>query len=129
MANKAELSEALRPGCDWLGRKALDEPVFILRSQGILAPRVVVRWAHLAQKAGSPQEKVRGALQPNGGLASQQPTPCQGAGPTDPTCRFGEISQFLHSRRRNRRLSLAPALSSNVDFAKGGSRRNRGSWT
>jgi len=63
MATKAELSEALRPGCGCLGRVALDEPVFILRAQDILAPRVVVRWAHLAEQAGSPQDKVRAALQ------------------------------------------------------------------
>jgi hypothetical protein len=63
MDAKAELSEALRPGCGCLGRAALDEPVFILRAQDILAPRVVVRWAHLAEQAGSPQDKVRAALQ------------------------------------------------------------------
>jgi hypothetical protein len=63
MATKAEVLEALRSGGGCLGRAALDEPVFILRAQDILAPRVVVRWAHLAEQAGSPIEKVRGALQ------------------------------------------------------------------
>ena len=63
MATKAELSEALRPGCGCLGRVALDEPVFILRAQDILAPRVVVRWAHLAEQTGSPHDKVGAALQ------------------------------------------------------------------
>ena len=63
MATKAEVLEALRAGRGCLGRVALDEPVFILRAQDILAPRVVVRWAHLAEQAGSPQDKVRGALQ------------------------------------------------------------------
>jgi hypothetical protein len=63
MVTKVELSEALRLGCGCLGRAALDEPVFILRAQDILAPRVVVRWAHLAEQAGSPHDKVRAALQ------------------------------------------------------------------
>ena len=63
MDAKAELSEALRPGCGCLGRAALDEPVFILRAQDILAPRVVVRWAHLAEQTGSPHDKVGAALQ------------------------------------------------------------------
>ena len=49
--------------CGPLGRAALDEPVFILRAQDILAPRVVVRWAHLAEQAGTAQDKVRGALE------------------------------------------------------------------
>jgi len=63
MVTKVELSEALRLGCGCLGRAALDEPVFILRAQDILAPRVVVRWAHLAEQAGSPHDQVRAALQ------------------------------------------------------------------
>ena len=63
MAAKVKLSKALRPGYGCLGRTALDEPVFILRAQDILAPRVVVRWAHLAERAGSPQDKERAALQ------------------------------------------------------------------
>ena len=63
MATKTEVLESLRSGRGCLGRTALDEPVFILRAQDILAPRVVVRWAHLAEQAGSPQDKVRGALQ------------------------------------------------------------------
>ena len=49
-------------GCSSLRRAARDEPVFILRVQDILAPRVVVRWAHLAEQAGTAQDKVRGAL-------------------------------------------------------------------
>ena len=47
MATKTEVLESLRSGRGCLGRTALDEPVFILRAQDILAPRVVVRWAHL----------------------------------------------------------------------------------
>ena len=43
-------------------RAALDEPVFILRAQDKLAPRVVVWWAHLADQAGYSEDKVRGAL-------------------------------------------------------------------
>jgi hypothetical protein len=63
MATKAEVVESMRSRCGCLGRVAPDEPVFILRAQDILAPRVVVRWAHLAEQAGSPQDKVLGALQ------------------------------------------------------------------
>ena len=62
MATKAEVLEALRNGRGCLGRAALDEPVFILRAQDKLAPRLVVRWAHLADQAGYSQDKVRGAL-------------------------------------------------------------------
>jgi hypothetical protein len=43
-------------------RPGVDEPVFILRAQDILAPRVVVRWAHLAEQANAPLDKVQGAL-------------------------------------------------------------------
>ena len=49
-------------GCSSLRRAARGEPVFILRVQDILAPRVVVRWAHLAEQAGTAQDKARGAL-------------------------------------------------------------------
>ena len=63
ISTKAEVLEALRCGCSPLGRAALDEPVFILRAQDILAPRVVVRWAHLAEQAGTGQAKVRAALE------------------------------------------------------------------
>jgi hypothetical protein len=63
MSTKAEVLEALAAGGRCLGRAALDEPVFILRARDILAPRVVVRWAHLAEEAGSPQHKVQSALQ------------------------------------------------------------------
>ena len=63
ISTKAEVLEALRCGCSSIGRTELDEPVFILRAQDILAPRVVVRWAHLAEQAGTAQDKVRGALE------------------------------------------------------------------
>ena len=63
ISTKAEVLEALRGGCSSIGRTELDEPVFILRAQDILAPRVVVRWAHLAEQAGTAQDKVRGALE------------------------------------------------------------------
>jgi hypothetical protein len=43
-------------------RAAIDEPIFILRAQDVLAPRVVVRWAHLAEQADAPLDKVQGAL-------------------------------------------------------------------
>ena len=53
MVTTAEMLEAEGMRCHCLGRATLDEPVFILRAQDILAPRVVVRWAHLAEQAGS----------------------------------------------------------------------------
>ena len=56
--NLAELPQR----CGHTGRAAVDEPVFILRAQDILAPRVVVRWAHLAEQANVPLDKVHGAL-------------------------------------------------------------------
>ena len=63
MATKAEVLEAVRYGRGCLGQAALDEPVFILRAQDKLAPWVVVRWAHLAEQAGAPQDEVQGALE------------------------------------------------------------------
>lgn len=62
MATKAEVLEALRNGRGCLGRAVLDEPVFILRAQDKLAPRVVVWWATLADQAGYSEDKVRAAL-------------------------------------------------------------------
>ena len=59
---KAEILEALRNGHGCLGQAALDEPIFILRAQEKLAPRVVVRWATMADRAGYSQDKVSGAL-------------------------------------------------------------------
>ena len=63
MSTKEEVLEALRCGRGCLAPTPLDEPIFILRAQDILAPRVVVRWAHLADQAGSPQAKVQAALE------------------------------------------------------------------
>jgi hypothetical protein len=54
ISTKAEVLETLHCGCSSLGRAARHEPVFILRAQHVLAPRVVVRWAHLAE-----QHKIR----------------------------------------------------------------------
>jgi len=51
-----------RSGCSSLDPAACDEPVFILRAQDILAPRVVVGWAHPGEQAGTAQDKARGAL-------------------------------------------------------------------
>ena len=62
MATEAEVLEALRYRCIRSYLAELEEPVFILRGQDILAPRVVVRWTHQADEAGSPQDKVQGAL-------------------------------------------------------------------
>ena len=62
MTAEAEELESLRYSCICSCVAELEEPLFILRAQDILAPRVVVRWAHLAEQAGSPQDKVRGAL-------------------------------------------------------------------
>ena len=61
MAMQVGALEAPPYRCVSLCLAALDEPVFI-RAQDILAPKVVVRWAHLAEGAGSPQDKVQGAL-------------------------------------------------------------------
>ena len=63
MAATAEALDGLCYGCGRLSQVALDEPVFILRARDMLAPKAVVRWAHLAEQAESPQNKVRGALQ------------------------------------------------------------------
>ena len=62
MTTRAEVLEALPYRCVFLCLAALDEPVFILRAQDILAPKVVVRWAHLAEGAGSALHKVQSAL-------------------------------------------------------------------
>jgi hypothetical protein len=63
ISTKAQVLEALCSGGSSLDRAAPDEPVFILRAQDTLAPRVVVRWAHLAEQAGTGQAKVRAALE------------------------------------------------------------------
>lgn len=39
------------------------EPIFTLRAQDELAPEVVALWATLAARAGTPHEKVRGAVE------------------------------------------------------------------
>jgi hypothetical protein len=53
MTTRAEVLEALPYQCVSLCLAALDEPVFILRGQDILAAKVVVRWDHLAEGAAS----------------------------------------------------------------------------
>ena len=63
MSTKAEVLKTLSCGRGCLDQSPVDEPIFILRAQDILAPRVVVRWAHLADQAGSPQAKVQAALE------------------------------------------------------------------
>jgi len=35
-----------------------DEPIFVLRAQDELAPRIVQEWAYLAARAGTPKKKV-----------------------------------------------------------------------
>jgi hypothetical protein len=62
MPTEAKMLEGMRKGRDCPDRAAGDEPVFILRAQDILAPRVVVRWAHLAEQANVPLNKVQAAL-------------------------------------------------------------------
>ena len=62
MMPEAKELESLRHSCICFCLAELDEPLFILRAQDTLAPRVVVRWAHLAEQAGSPEDKVQGAL-------------------------------------------------------------------
>jgi hypothetical protein len=41
---------------------APNEPIFTLRAQDELAPEIVREWAYRARKAGSPDDKVVGAL-------------------------------------------------------------------
>jgi hypothetical protein len=41
-----------------LEKVADNEPIFVLRAQDILAPRVVRYWARLADQSGVPREKV-----------------------------------------------------------------------
>jgi hypothetical protein len=71
---EAEVVKGLRCERGCLGQATLDEPIFILRAQDILAPRVVVRWAHLADQAGSPRAKVHGALELAKQMADWQAT-------------------------------------------------------
>ena len=80
MATKAEVLEAVRYGRGRLGQAGLDEPVFILRAPDKLAPRVVVRWAPLAEQAGAPQDEVHGASQAKGGLARNPQAQRHGTG-------------------------------------------------
>jgi hypothetical protein len=68
-------------------RAALDEPIFILRAQDMLAPRVVVRWAHLAEQAGTPQDKAR-RLKLGKQMADWQ---AKGAGLTVASLRFARF--------------------------------------
>jgi hypothetical protein len=60
MTMEAEELKSLRFSCICSCSAELEEPLLILQAQDILAPRVVVRWAHLAGQAGSPQDKGRG---------------------------------------------------------------------
>lgn len=46
---------------EYLKKIPEDEPVFVLRAQDRAAPVTVAGWAILAQYAGSPREKYRGA--------------------------------------------------------------------
>ena len=59
MTIQTEALEALPYRCVSLCLTGLDEPVFILRAQDILVPKVVVRWVHLAKGAGSPGQSAR----------------------------------------------------------------------
>jgi hypothetical protein len=54
----------------------------------MLAPRVVVRWAHLAEQAGTPQDKVLGALTLGKQMADWQ---AKGAGLTVASLRFARF--------------------------------------
>ena len=62
----------LNPGC--LAKAKLDEPLFILRGQDALAPRVIENWAHLAAAGGCPQAKVDEALDLAGHMRDWQKT-------------------------------------------------------
>jgi hypothetical protein len=82
MTTRAEVLETLPYRCVSLCLAALDEPVFILRAQDILAPRVVVRWAHLrrGREPATQSAKCLSNRQANGRLASEERAPHQGAG-------------------------------------------------
>lgn len=57
MATKAE---ELKTGC--LSRVEDEEPIFILRAQDILAPRIIEHWVMLATNIGVNPEKCKEAL-------------------------------------------------------------------
>lgn len=52
-----------REGDSCYNKAAMDEPLFVLRAQDILAPELVREWAHRAKAKGTPQTKVDEALQ------------------------------------------------------------------
>ena len=62
MPGKAGLSEGPEERRGGKGAPVVDEPVFVLRARDMLAPRVVVRWASLAEQANVSRDKVASAL-------------------------------------------------------------------
>jgi hypothetical protein len=62
MSAKPEMSGKVWHDSARPSRTPVDEPVFVLRARDILAPKVVVRWAHLAEQANLPLNKVQAAL-------------------------------------------------------------------
>jgi hypothetical protein len=59
MATKREELEKLARGEGCLGKAADDEPIFILRSQDLLAPDLVRNWSRRASRhLGETHEKV-----------------------------------------------------------------------
>lgn len=63
----SDLEQALRDkksnqvyGC--LGKAAMDETLFVLKSTDKLAPPIIELWANLADLHGAPEEKVIGAI-------------------------------------------------------------------
>lgn len=51
-----------RRGVPSYEKASLDEPIFVLRAQDILAPDAVRRWAKLAESYGVSHAKIREAM-------------------------------------------------------------------
>jgi hypothetical protein len=61
VATKNEELELLALGKGCLGKADLNEPIFILRGQDMLAADLVDQWAIRARSWGCPEEKVQEA--------------------------------------------------------------------
>jgi hypothetical protein len=61
MGTKAEELVPGATGC--LAKAASDEPLFILRAKDALAPGIVRVWVHYARSSGTPESKLREALE------------------------------------------------------------------
>lgn len=50
-----------KTGIPCYDKAALDEPLFVLRAQDMLAPEIIREWAYRAKALGTPDEKVEQA--------------------------------------------------------------------